>query len=555
MKIYALHEGQTLRAWPTVAGRIYRVGCGPSADFLLDPRLCSWETLCQVEAQPGRLVVTEIGEGVPLVGPKGPASLVALRNFESLAVGPFRLGALEELQPPDFFEGEPGGDLLPTAPASEIVAPKASLLFQTVSAGRRGLYPIKHGFRMGRHKACLVNGLRLANINVSAKHAAVEERRDGFYLTDLGSAHGTFVNGVRLMPDQWIRLEAGVNIRLSLSDQVPRLEVVEAGALLRGRIKGQLAGESEAMRGVLARAHTAAESKSRAPFLILGETGTGKEVVSEEIRRAYHFKVKVVLDCTILPLNLIESEIFGTTKNAFTGAIDRAGLIEEAAGGMLFVDEIGDLPYDCQGKLLRFFDTGQMRRLGSNDYIEIDCLVVAATHRNLEAMVEQGKFRQDLWERLKDNLIRLPPLRARKEDILPIAQQYLESREAKEIVSLSREAGLALLDYDWPGNARELTRLLERAATETPDGEEISEATVRGILAERETKGAAAAPAPGNVPERVRAYERALMEEGLKRHGYKLKPTAETLGYPITTLRRRAIEYGLITPGAKDEAE
>jgi transcriptional regulator with AAA-type ATPase domain len=547
MKLYVMLEGATLRAWDLAAG-VYLIGSGARCDRVLDPRVCPWEVLCQVEVQEDRLILSAIGGEVALMGPNGKANLVVLKNFETAQVGPFRLGALQELRPPDFLaeEGVEGDEPAPTAPSDGVEAPvKEPLFFQVTSEKSTRQYQVKNLFAIGRDARCASRGLRLTNPAVSAQQAQVVERQDGFYLTDPNSANGTYVNGVVLQHGGELRLEPGMVVRFTRSSKVPFVEVLAGAELAKGRVSSGLIGESAAMREIRALIFKMREGKF--PILLISETGTGKEVLAREIARLQNpRKGLTVVDCTTLTETLLESELFGSVVGAFTGATDRVGLIEGAAGGVLLIDEIGEMSLGVQAKLLRFLQEHTIRRSGSNVIKRIDCRVVAATHRDLKAMVAAGRFRQDLYERLQGNTLRLPPLRERKEDILPIARDFLEKREASNRPTLSPAAALALHDHDWPGNVRELLRLVEIAAFRS-DGAEIEESTVRALIAER-TAGTSAATAvlPKNGPERVRAYERALMKEALDAHGGKWYPAAIAMGYAHNTFHRRAIEYGLL---------
>lgn len=202
--------------------------------------------------------------------------------------------------------------------------------------------------------------------------------------------------------------------------------------------------------------------------LLLGESGVGKECVAKYVheyspRSGGPF---VIVDCGTLGENLIESELFGHEKGAFTGAAGRKkGLFEVAHGGTLFVDEIAELPLALQTKLLRVLETGTIRRLGGTEYINVDVRVVAATHRNLQRMVERGEFRQDLYYRLSAFPVHIPSLRERPDDIASLAEYFLSgSEESDRFVPLSPEVIEALMTYDYPGNVRELRNIVERAA-------------------------------------------------------------------------------------------
>lgn len=210
-------------------------------------------------------------------------------------------------------------------------------------------------------------------------------------------------------------------------------------------------------------------SKTDANILILGESGTGKEMVA----RAIHYSSLRVdnpfipIDCTTIPSELMESELFGYEKGAFTGASDRKiGLIEMSQGGTLFFDEIGDIDFTLQKKLLRFLQEREIRRVGGKQKIQVDARVLSATNRELETEVEQGKFRADLYYRLNVITIRIPPLRDRKEDIPLLAQHYLDhfnEKNKKDIRGFEPEVIDVLKNYEWPGNVRELENVVERA--------------------------------------------------------------------------------------------
>jgi len=211
--------------------------------------------------------------------------------------------------------------------------------------------------------------------------------------------------------------------------------------------------------------------------LVTGESGTGKDLVAQEIhqispRRKQPF---VVVNCSAIPESLLEAELFGYTKGAFTGAVQsRIGRIHAAHGGTLFLDEIGDMPLSLQGKLLRFLENGEVQRLGGNDNLKVDVRVVAATNVHLKQQIEKQLFRDDLYYRLAIFPIQLPPLRDRMEDIEDLAATFLNRFGAG--TSLSYEAMQVLAKHDWPGNVRELRNVIERAT--------ILVGTGRVILAE-----------------------------------------------------------------------
>lgn len=229
-----------------------------------------------------------------------------------------------------------------------------------------------------------------------------------------------------------------------------------------------MVGKSPLMYEIFSLMETIAPYFSR--ILITGETGTGKELVAKAIHNLSPFNEKelVVCDTASIPENLVESELFGYKRGAFTGADrDKRGLFEEAHGGIIFLDEIGEIPLTTQSKLLRVLENGQFRPLGSNQYIKVDIRVIAATNRDLKENVKNGKFRQDLYHRLNRVEIHLPPLRERREDISLLIRHLLNIisvKMDKKVSGVSRDVQKLLLKYDWPGNIRELENVLERAS-------------------------------------------------------------------------------------------
>ena len=233
----------------------------------------------------------------------------------------------------------------------------------------------------------------------------------------------------------------------------------------------QEAGDS-ALRGLIGRSPQIARIRaliskvaaSRAPVLILGESGTGKEVAARAIHQANPRGPFVTIDCGTLSGTLVESELFGYIKGAFTGASDnRKGLVEAADGGAAFFDEIGDLRADMQVKLLRLLQENEMRSVGSVKTLKVDVRVIAATNRDLARAVERGEFRQDLYYRLKVLTVRMPPLRERREDI-PLLIDHFMQRAAPHL-RLSEDARQALIAHDWPGNVRELENAILQMTT------------------------------------------------------------------------------------------
>jgi DNA-binding NtrC family response regulator len=297
--------------------------------------------------------------------------------------------------------------------------------------------------------------------------------------------------------------------------------------------------------------------QSRAPVLLLGESGTGKEVVARAIHNANPAGDLVTIDCGALVGPLVESELFGHTKGAFTGAADaKKGLIEVADGGTAFFDEIGDLPLDMQVKLLRLLQEHEFRPVGSLKQHKVDIRVIAATHHDLARDVERGTFRQDLYYRLNIVKVKLPPLRERKEDIPELIDYFLQ-RTARNY-RLTPEALALMLDYDWPGNVRELQNCIERMVA-LNSGPALHIPDLPTALQNHRAAGpdsAAAVAAGGETahlpllrtpPRQTTLFLPALEKETILRaldetRGDRAK-AAQMLGIGRTTLYRKLKEY------------
>lgn len=339
--------------------------------------------------------------------------------------------------------------------------------------------------------------------------------------------------------------EAYVNIELSpLRDAGGRqtffAEKMEALPMARGEaVPEGLVGRSHAFQQMLALVSRVGPSP--ASVLLLGESGTGKELVAQALHdaspRARH--PLVVVDCASLPESLFESELFGHEKGAFTGAHGaRPGLVESASGGTLFLDEVGDIPLPMQVKLLRLLESGTYRRVGSTELRRADVRVISATHRDLAALVADGRFRQDLYYRLSTFPILLPPLRERGEDIVLLADALLARVAPGRHLSLSPGARERLARHAFPGNVRELRNVLERAAllcdTTLIDGATLDVALQVGHLASPPARTPAVASA-----RRLRDLEDDALRSALQQQGGSREQLARSLGVSVRTLYRR----------------
>ena len=310
---------------------------------------------------------------------------------------------------------------------------------------------------IGQSAGC---SIRLADAAVSRRHASVDLVGAALRLRDLGSTNGTFVKGVRIGD---ATLQGGEDIRVGST--VLRVEARSDGQkadVSDATSFGNVLGASVAMR----RLYPVCErlARSTVPIVIEGETGTGKEALAEAIHAASTRANKpfVVFDCTAVHASLIESALFGHEKGAFTGAVSSSpGVFEEANGGTLLIDEIGDLDKPLQSKLLRAIQNSEVRRIGGSRWVKVDVRILAATRRDLDLEVQEGRFRDDLFFRLAVTRVTLPPLRERREDIALLARHFWKTyaRDGSEIDPHIIDRFGA---YPWPGNVRELANTVAR---------------------------------------------------------------------------------------------
>ncbi len=284
---------------------------------------------------------------------------------------------------------------------------------------------------------------------------------------------------------------------------------------------------------------------SQATVLLQGESGTGKELVAHAVHEASAraHRALVAVDCSSLPENLFESELFGHERGAFTGAVSsKGGLVEAASGGTLFLDEVGDIPLTMQVKLLRLLESGTYRRVGSTELRHADIRVVSATHRDLDHLVAQGRFREDLYYRLSTFPIRLPALRERREDVALLADALLKRVAPNRRLTLTPDALAALQDHPFPGNVRELRNLLERASL-LCDGETIHQNHIAQAL----QSGRRLRVAEEAVPARdlsVKEMQEAAWKQAVASHQGSRAELAERLGVSERSLYRKLKALG-----------
>jgi DNA-binding NtrC family response regulator len=395
---------------------------------------------------------------------------------------------------------------------------------------------------VGRSAAC---DLTLLDRSVSALHALVLPCETGWEIRDQNSTNGTWIDGVRVSSAKLrpgIELAFGrVVVRCVQRAKGERITPVAIEPAREAVGSDALFGTSEAMRAVQRDVAVAA----RTPYAVLirGESGSGKELVAQAIHRqsAMSSAPFIALNAGAIPESLVESELFGHERGAFTGAnARRRGAFEQAHNGVLFLDEVGELPLAQQAKLLRVLETNEIRRVGSESAVKVSVKLVCATHRDLRALASEGRFREDLLWRIEQHSILVPPLRERMEDLPALAHKLCQriSHELGRTLRLEDRAVLRLLAYDWPGNVRELLAVLRSAAARAPDvriGEEhLGPFEARAKVLTRRTDPP---PALATFEEAVSA-ERVAVAKVPVPDGEALLALLGTLGGSLSALSR-----------------
>lgn len=390
---------------------------------------------------------------------------------------------------------------------------------------------------------------RVPDDRVSSKHLRIWKARGCWFLEDSGSKNGTFVNGERreraALADGDL-IEAGCTFFLFREGErtEPSADSTPPPPLPHTALR-TLVPPLDAQFAALARA-----AASDLPVLIVGKTGTGKEVTARAVhelsRRAGPF---VAVNCGALPETLVESELFGYRKGAFSGAAeDRPGLIRSAEGGTLLLDEIGDLPLQSQAALLRVLQEREVTALGSTRPVAVDVRIVAATNRDLQALVEEGRFRRDLLARLATFQVTLPPLRERREDVGWLIETLLRGIAGGREITFGVKAARALLLHDWPLNIRGLKNALSSALV-------MAGGAAGDVIEPRDLPEAVRATPSGDVRQDralgdapLADVERQHVLAVLERTGWQKRRAATILGISRPTLDRKIREYGLKRP-------
>ncbi len=397
--------------------------------------------------------------------------------------------------------------------------------------------------------------LVLQDRRVSRRHCSVHLTEQGLVLRDLGSKNGTFVGELQirevlLAPDVFVSL-GGARIVVR---EVGAPTVLELSSNARF---GAVVGGSTVMRALFAKLARAANIDES--ILLRGESGTGKELLAHGVHA--HGPRKdgpfVIFDCGAVSPNLIEADLFGSVKGAYTGATDRAGVLEAANGGTLFLDEIGELPLDLQPRLLRALEARQFRRVGANRYVPFDARIVAATHRDLRAGMRNGTFREDLFYRLVVVELTVPPLRERGDDLEMLVELFLSRlTPPRTLDTLPPNTMRMLRSYAFPGNVRELNNVLARLVTFPELGVEAFEALggARPTNADIDARAAHgtffALPLRDAREQIVERFEASYLGEKLREHNGNVSRAARAAGVSRQFFYRLLERYGM---RSKDE--
>jgi DNA-binding NtrC family response regulator len=460
----------------------------------------------------------KIRDREPGAGPKGPLA----------ASGRLPEGDTAHGQPTERLEAEP----------ARIRVTRGVLVVQDGPDAGRTVALETGSLTIGSSRAC---DLVIREATVSKKHAELIVTGGRFMVRDLGSTNGTRLNGTDVR-EAFLKPGDVVELGRSRVRFTPRQEEVRVLPSARDQF-GPVHGASLAMRqlfGILERV-----APTDATLLIQGETGTGKDLVARAIHDASPRAARplVVLDCSAISPDLVASELFGHTEGAFTGASRRReGAFEEASGGTIFLDEIGELPLDVQPKLLRVLENREVRPLGSNRTVAVDVRIVAATHRDLARMVDAGRFREDLYFRLAVVRVDLPPLRQRTEDLPGLTAALLAGMKSRfGPPEIGPEALSILASQSWPGNVRELRNVLERTIA-LASGPRIEAAD---LMLTSGAGRAATGPAFDVEGRTLEEIEKEVIRRTMARAHGSQKEMARLLGIHPNTLREKLRRYGL----------
>jgi DNA-binding NtrC family response regulator len=518
------------------------IGRAPECDVALpDPALSRVQAEIQ-RREDGWRLVDRSGRGTRVGG--ADVAEAPLADGAELALGTWR--ALFRATPPaDDGATRASGETRVHPAASDGSPPPARLRIR--AGGRERTVPVPAaGITVGKDPSCEVV---VDDAFVSARHLRIEARGARWMLSDLGSTNGTLVAGARVE-----RAELPFAVPVAIGEAELVLEPPAAPGVERAQAFEGMVSRDPSMRQLFELVERVASSD--VAVTILGETGTGKELVARAIHRRSGRREApfIPVNCSAIAETLIESELFGHEKGAFSGAERlRKGAFEEASGGTIFLDEIGELPLDLQPKLLRTLELGEVKRVGASRPLTVDVRIVAATHRDLRAQVRAGKFREDLFYRLCVVPVTVPPLRQRRGDVRALAESFLAAAAPRGLALRWGDEALQRLEaYDWPGNVRQLRNVVQRALLFRGEGTVVP----ASALAFEDTRAPRAEGPAGGDDDLM--YVRGLTMEEIEREAIRLslrrnegKRTAvvKELQIAKSTVMKRIAQWGMAAEG------
>jgi DNA-binding NtrC family response regulator len=515
------------------------IGSNPTNDVVVpDPTIPPIAALL-IDRGAQRYRLRDLTKGqIKIKGEAGDADEVDLEDGDQFDIGPYTLRLQLREEDPAVRQ-----QLVRTAilGQEDRSTGEAIVIYQGAS---RTVDP-KRPFNIGGSED---NDLVIEDGFVSSFHCRISHKNGRWFVADLESTNGTEVNGLKVRESELpipatIRLGQAVlkfDVPSKSQDTNPQTPIARDRQAARSSFHGMI-GEASSMKRVFDLVSRL--SNAREPVLIMGESGSGKELVAQALheRSARKNKPYLALNCGALSSGLIEGELFGYMKGSFTGAAgDKMGAFEATDGGTLFLDEIGELPLELQPKLLRVLESSCVRRIGGTREVPIDTRVIAATHRNLEDLVAINEFREDLFHRLFVLSISIPPLRDRVEDVLPLVRHFLASQAPERKLKLDKSAEAALASYSWPGNIRELRNVIVRAILMT-DGEVIRE---DDLSFSKDAFSKSNKDARGAVRQ-LESDEREKMIRVLEETDGNRSEAARVLGLSKSTFHDRLKRYGI----------
>jgi DNA-binding NtrC family response regulator len=496
----------------------------------------------------GRCLLQDLsGKGTVVAGQKVTQGEVA--DGADIALGQWRAVFRAHSAADDLVATELGNRTELIARAEEAEAPRVPVQLRVRHGNQESTVRLQGDvFTIGKDAG---NDVVLNHRFVSGRHVKVTRQHNRFLVVDQHSTNGTYLGAVRLF-----EAEVPLYTSLRIGEAEVTFEPLSAGPRAVGNYHG-IIGNDPAMRALAELIERVAPSS--AAVAVFGESGTGKELVARAIheRSPRANNAFIPVNCAAISKELIESELFGHEKGAFTGAANaRKGAFEEADGGTVFLDEIGELPLDLQAKLLRALESGEIKRVGASRPMHVDVRIVAATNRDLLAAARDGKFREDLYYRLCVIPLHLPPLRSRKGDIVPIAEHFLRMYAPRgQTVKLTAAAAEALTNHTWPGNVRELRNVIHRALL-LRKGPHVDVGDLSfDSRVDRATGLDLAEFQPGMTLEQMlQRAERQFVEAALKKFNNNRERVARELGVARSTLFKRLKDWGLTHGNGNDDA-